>query len=556
LVARTWASVKHEAARYWVGLKLLGHQVKVCKGILQQVLRGEDLTRREHRQLRTTSADLLKIIPFAIIVIVPFMELALPLILWLFPGILPSTFEEDWKKEEQMKRRLKARIEVARFLQDAVDQMAHEVKKTKEGGVGSADEFVIFMDNIHRGDARITNGDIVRFSQLFTDDITLDGIGRMGLVNLCRLLELPVFGTDAFLRFQLHQRMRSIRSDDCAIRAEGVDSLNIRELKEALHYRGMRATGLSKTRYKKDLESWLDLSLDKKVPTSLLLMSRALKITENVTEEDALKDTLQALPEEALRSAEAEAMHPDEVVQARKKLEALQLQQEMIEKEKKEKENFLVAEFRAASARFLVLHGAALVQRKLADVHQPVTSQAEAVTSQEQTVTSEADAVTSQAEAVMSREELEGRWEQLEAYLHRSLRAHLQDQQRFAKLDASAHTQILYAEIASHKAPILETLLDAAPLPAALGPSPASAPLLPSLAEQEEAEERKREEAAGEERRKKEKEEAQSARESGSETRRGRGSDSARGTGAASRRRLTSKSSLRLLPCSFCSATR
>ena len=35
----------------------------------------------------------------------------------LFPNMLPSTFEDKLKKEEEMKRRIAARIEVARFLQ-------------------------------------------------------------------------------------------------------------------------------------------------------------------------------------------------------------------------------------------------------------------------------------------------------------------------------------------------------------------------------------------------------------------------------------------------------
>ena len=45
------------------------------------------------------------------------MELALPVLLRLFPNMLPSTFEDKLKKEEEVKRRLVAKMEVARFLQ-------------------------------------------------------------------------------------------------------------------------------------------------------------------------------------------------------------------------------------------------------------------------------------------------------------------------------------------------------------------------------------------------------------------------------------------------------
>lgn len=45
------------------------------------------------------------------------MELALPLLLKLFPNMLPSTFEDKLKKEEEVKKRLVIKMEVAKFLQ-------------------------------------------------------------------------------------------------------------------------------------------------------------------------------------------------------------------------------------------------------------------------------------------------------------------------------------------------------------------------------------------------------------------------------------------------------
>ena len=52
--------------------------------------------------------------PFAFFVIVPFMEFLLPFALRLFPGMLPSTYETKFKKEEDLKRKLKAKIELAK----------------------------------------------------------------------------------------------------------------------------------------------------------------------------------------------------------------------------------------------------------------------------------------------------------------------------------------------------------------------------------------------------------------------------------------------------------
>ena len=47
-------------------------------------------------QLRRTTSDLLRLIPFSVFVIVPFMEFLLPVALKLFPNMLPSTFEDKF----------------------------------------------------------------------------------------------------------------------------------------------------------------------------------------------------------------------------------------------------------------------------------------------------------------------------------------------------------------------------------------------------------------------------------------------------------------------------
>ena len=73
--------------------------------------------RREKRQLTRTSADIFRLVPLTVFLVVPFMELLLPVALKLFPNMLPSTFEDKLKKEEQLKKRLTAKLEVARFLQ-------------------------------------------------------------------------------------------------------------------------------------------------------------------------------------------------------------------------------------------------------------------------------------------------------------------------------------------------------------------------------------------------------------------------------------------------------
>ena len=47
---------------------------------------------------------------------------------------------------------------------------------------------------------------------------------------------------------------------------------------------------------------WLELHLDEQIPASLLLMSRALYLPENISKVDQLKETLSQLPETLVSS--------------------------------------------------------------------------------------------------------------------------------------------------------------------------------------------------------------------------------------------------------------
>jgi hypothetical protein len=88
-----WQVIKHEAHHYWVGTKLLWAEIKTTREIVGRVVQGHLMTRRERLQLIRTTMDLLRLVPFSVFVIVPFMELLLPLAVKLFPNMLPSTFE-------------------------------------------------------------------------------------------------------------------------------------------------------------------------------------------------------------------------------------------------------------------------------------------------------------------------------------------------------------------------------------------------------------------------------------------------------------------------------
>lgn len=96
-----WAKVKHEAQHYWDGTKLLGLEVKIAMRLVMKMSAGYELSRREKIQLKRTTQDMIRLVPFSAFVIVPFAELLLPIALKLFPNLLPSTYES--KKDKQTK---------------------------------------------------------------------------------------------------------------------------------------------------------------------------------------------------------------------------------------------------------------------------------------------------------------------------------------------------------------------------------------------------------------------------------------------------------------------
>ena len=75
-----WAHFKEELGHYWMGTKLLWVEIKIATRLLFKTLRGEPLTRRERRQMTRTTADVFRLVPFAAFLLIPFMELLLPVV--------------------------------------------------------------------------------------------------------------------------------------------------------------------------------------------------------------------------------------------------------------------------------------------------------------------------------------------------------------------------------------------------------------------------------------------------------------------------------------------
>ncbi|XP_019482368.1 PREDICTED: LETM1 domain-containing protein LETM2, mitochondrial isoform X4 [Hipposideros armiger] len=268
--------IMDELKYYYNGFYLLWIDTKVAARMVWRLLHGQVLTRRERRRLLRTCADFFRLVPFLVFIIVPFMEFLLPVFLKLFPEMLPSTFESESKKEEKQKKKMAAKLELAKFLQETITEMA----RRNRANLGDAStQFSSYVKQVQTGHKPSTK-EIVRFSKLFEDQLTLEHLDRPQLVALCKLLELQSFGTNNLLRFQLLMRLKSIKADDEIIAKEGVNALSVSELQAACRARGMRSLGLTEEQLRQQLTEWQDLHLKENVPPSLLLLSRTFYLID------------------------------------------------------------------------------------------------------------------------------------------------------------------------------------------------------------------------------------------------------------------------------------
>ncbi|CAO3572625.1 unnamed protein product [Mortierella alpina] len=338
-----WLRVKKELIHYWDGTKLLGKEIRISTKLANRLLHGQKLTRREQKQLRRTTSDLLRLIPFSVFVIVPFMEFLLPVALKLFPNMLPSTFEDKFAEEEKRRKLLKMRLEMAKFLQETIEE---------SGIPGSeqaiaAKEFGDIFRKVRSSGEQASTEELIRVAKLFRDELTLENLSRPQLVSMSRYMNLNAFGTDNFLRHLIRIKMNSIKRDDKLIMSEGVQSLTARELQAACQSRGICTSKMSDARLQSELAQWLELHLTYAIPSSLLILSRAFSFSDNPSgaasvfpPEVSLQATLSSLPDNLLTEAELDVSEIEGAATAKQKLQVLEQQEALIAEEKAQEDKY------------------------------------------------------------------------------------------------------------------------------------------------------------------------------------------------------------------------
>lgn len=323
-----WEKVKHEAQHYWSGTKLLGMEIKVSSRLLLKMTAGYELTRREYRQLQRTTVDMLKVVPFAMFILIPFAELLLPIALKLFPSLLPSTYESKLDKEKKMKILRSSRYKVADLLKNSKQMVKLPSSTTAEQ---SAD-FKSFMDKLRDG-SEIQTAQLFRVAKMFKDDLILDNVPRGVLMAMAKYINLRPYGTDQILRYRIRHKMLKIKEDDKLIQYEGVESLSPVELQQACAIRGIRVFDATPGQMKHWLAEWLNLRLNERVPSTLMLLTNAHMYGESeiyASYPEALKAVLASLPLEIYHET---VLHVDSKATPQQKMEVLKEQEHLIKSE-------------------------------------------------------------------------------------------------------------------------------------------------------------------------------------------------------------------------------
>jgi LETM1 and EF-hand domain-containing protein 1, mitochondrial len=252
--------------------------------------------------------------------------------------------------EELAKEQKRKASKRKKELEDAGVDLEKEGDLTIEAQKDSAGSMLEFLEKARNGEM-IPPDVIIRYANYFKDDLTLDNMPRMQLINMCKYMGIQPYGSDSFLRFQLRHKIRVLKEDDQRILWEGIDSLTKMELREACQERGMRSTGLSKDAYRRALQQWLDLSVNKDLPIALLIMSRTFFLREEMFEREpaddskslaGLADAISGMDKEILNEVILDVATKEEKRSDRDvrkiKLEVLSQQNELIREEEQARE--------------------------------------------------------------------------------------------------------------------------------------------------------------------------------------------------------------------------
>ncbi|CAI7491790.1 CPS_collapsed_G0059150.mRNA.1.CDS.1 [Saccharomyces cerevisiae] len=325
---------------YWDGSKLLGLEIKISSKLLMKSAAGYPLTRRENLQLKRTTQDIVRLVPFAAFLIIPFAELLLPFALKLFPNLLPSTYESSKKRENKLENLRNTRKLMSEIIKNNKSHFKPNNISEEQKAL-----FNRFYTYVRATGVPESRQQLIEVARLFTDDTVLDNVTRPYLIALAKYMNLQPFGTDVMLRYRIRYKMLELKKDDLSIYYEDAEQLSLSELKTACASRGIRSVDVEPSVLYSNLRLWLNMRLKDKIPSTLLIMATAYNYGNVQSKEslyDALCDVLIGIPDELYHEVKVNVVKEDEA-SAKQKLKQLREQEEIMKEEEQQEENAIVS---------------------------------------------------------------------------------------------------------------------------------------------------------------------------------------------------------------------
>ncbi|CAD2089363.1 LETM1-like protein, putative [Plasmodium vinckei lentum] len=280
-------NIKHTVDWVKTGILLFLTNMKISKNLIIKRLKGHRLSYSEYKLLIRTINDMFKLIPFSFFIIVPFAEFLLPVVLKIYPNLLPSTFKNNDDNFNNIKKNLYAKQQLSKFLQ----QLIEEKEKQLNENIGiDSDKKKKILNKFHQQlinkDEEDVNpflnvNDTLKIAKIFKDEFVLDQMNLKTLQTICHLLGLKPYSIHYHVVLQLRHHFLRLQREDRELIYEGVDNLKKNTLVEICKDRGMNFN-TTENEMKMQVKKWLELASIKEIPYILLLYIRCVVVTHAI----------------------------------------------------------------------------------------------------------------------------------------------------------------------------------------------------------------------------------------------------------------------------------
>ena len=262
-----------------------GGDGKEKKGRRRRMRRGKERfsLRRRFRFVNKVDADVVRLLPFVVLKLLPMSTLTIALAIRTFPSLLPSTFKLRMLESMQLegaatcgKRAAKVRSAAAAFLAQ-MDVARMEATLRNE----LSDSQMAPLRYIRRG-SPVSAEAILEHKDVFLSHMKLVSAPVPALRSLATRLHLSAYGPRLMLLVRLYRHLNTLARDSALIHREGVHALSHDELVSAVRERGLRFQDLSESELAAQLREFNVLMMEggSSLVESLLLFAHGTCVTE------------------------------------------------------------------------------------------------------------------------------------------------------------------------------------------------------------------------------------------------------------------------------------